>query len=115
MYYIVPEDVDNITCVTMECQLNQLRTLKLLKWLKISSSMKTTVTQSSGNSDCSPLPGNQILISKYLARRGGGCVRGVEQWIRKCVVLPVVGALYLDGKFKGLLKVPMLCKFCIPL
>ena len=40
---------------------------------------------------CSLLPGNQILISKYLVRRGG-----VEQWIRmatdyKIVVVPETG------------------------
>ena len=34
----------------------------------------------------------------------------MEQWIRKCVVLQVAGAVYLDDKFKGLLKVPMLEK-----
>ena len=50
----------------------------------------TNHTAEVGTSGCSLLPGNQILISKYQARRG------VEQWIRmatdyKIVVVPDTG------------------------
>ena len=50
------------------------------------------------HSSCSLFPGNQILTSKYLARRGVvvSGARGVEQWIRmatdyKMVVVPDTG------------------------
>ena len=65
---------------------------------------------------CSPLPDNQILIRKYLARREGGVRGGVEQWIQmatdyKIVVVPDTGGTGPCIECPQCLELQLLCVY----